>query len=112
MTNRTNLTIAMAALLVATAGAAFGEEAVPRTYDGAGDAFKEGGKEIGEGFKSLGKGLKGTFTGEAAKEEYKDTKSIGEGFKDVGRGVAGSGRATGEAIVDGVDGDEAPADAD
>lgn len=107
MMNRANLMIALA-LLVATAGAAFGDEAVPRTYDGAGEAFKEGGKEIGEGFESLGKGLKGTFTGEAAKEDYKDTKSIGEGFKDIGRGTAGGARATGDAIVDGVTGDEVP----
>ncbi len=97
--------------LLATAGAAEGgDEAVPKTYDGANDAFKEGGQEIGAGFKSLGRGLKQTFTGEAAKEEYKETKSIGEGFKDIGRGVAGGARATGEEIKDGVDGNEEAAD--
>jgi hypothetical protein len=79
---------------------------VPRTYEGSGNAFKEGGRGIGEGFKSLGRGLKGTFTGNEAKEDYKGTKDIGEGFKDIGRGVAGGARATGEKVEDAVDSEQ------
>ena len=94
---------------VVFAGAVLADD-VPKTYDGAGEAFKEGGRELGEGFKSLGRGLKGTFTGEEAKQEYKNSKEIGEGFKDIGRGVAGGARATGENIKDGVDGEVEPSE--
>jgi len=97
---------ALGLFLAAVAGAEESGESVPQTYRGAGDAFKEGGREIGEGFKSLGRGLKQTFTGNEAKQEYKDTKNVGEGFKDVGRGVAGGARATGEKVKDAVTDDD------
>jgi hypothetical protein len=93
-------------LLVSSVAAEESGESVPKTYDGSGDAFKEGGREIGEGFKSLGRGVRDTFTGQEAKEDYKNTKSIGEGAKDIGRGVAGGARATGETVKDAVDGEE------
>lgn len=105
---RATLTVLLGLLLAGGARAQESGEEVPKTYDGAGEAFKEGGKEIGEGFKSLGRGLKNTFTGEAAKEEYKGTKNIGEGVKDIGRGVAGGARATGETVKDSLDDEEAP----
>ena len=61
------------------------ENEVPKTFEGSGEAFREGGKELGEGFRGIGRGIKKTFTGEAAKEEYQEGgKDIGEGFKDVG----------------------------
>lgn len=104
---RVFLVLFLGLLFSGSAPAEDGGGTVPKTYEGSGEAFKEGGKEIGEGFRSLGRGLKNTFTGEAAKEEYKGTKAIGEGFKDVGRGIAGGARATGEAVKDGVDGEEA-----
>ena len=74
------------------------EETVPKTFDGAGDAFKEGGKELGEGFRGIGRGIKHTFTGRPAAQEYKRSKAIGTGFKDIGRGVAGGARAVGRGI--------------
>lgn len=82
-----------------------GPESVPRTYSGSGEAFKEGGREIGEGFRSFGRGVRDTFTGQESKENYKNTKSIGEGFKDIGRGVAGGARATGETVENAVEGE-------
>jgi hypothetical protein len=81
---------------------------VPQTFDGSGEAFREGGEGLGEGFRSIGRGIKKTFTGEASKEEYEEGgKAVGEGFKDIGRGTAGSGRATGRSIKKGVDANEA-----
>jgi len=77
-------------------------EAVPKTYQGAGGAFKEGGKEIGEGFRGIGRGIKDTFTGKSSAEDYKQGKNIGTGFKDLGRGVAGGARATGRTVKKGV----------
>jgi hypothetical protein len=100
------LVMILGLLLTGSAVAEESGEAVPKSYDGAGDTLKEGGREIGEGFKSLGRGLKRTFTGEESKQEYKGTKNIGEGFKDVGRGVAGGARAVGRSVKDGGDGDE------
>jgi hypothetical protein len=82
------------------------ENQVPKTFDGSGEAFREGGKEIGEGFRSVGRGIKKTFKGEAAKEDYKDGKQIGEGFKDIGLGTAGGGRAVGRSVKKGVEANE------
>jgi hypothetical protein len=98
------LIAACAALLGAVAVA--GEDDVPKTYEGSGDAFREGGEELGEGFRSLGRGIQKTFKGEAAKKEYENTEKIGEGFKDVGRGVAGGGRATGRGLQKGFEQNE------
>jgi hypothetical protein len=90
------------------AGAVVAEEPEERetTYQDAGETFKEGGREIGEGFRGLGRGLKETFTGNEAREEYKETKKIGEGFKDIGRGVGKGAGATGNAFEEGLDGEE------
>jgi len=85
-------------------------EPVPRTFDGAGDAFKDGGRGIGDGFRAIGRGLKSTFTGQRSAEEYKDGKKIGTGFKDIGRGVAGGARAVGRGIKEGATSD--PGDSD
>lgn len=93
------------------AGVAMAEEApenqVPKTFEGSGEAFREGGEELGEGFRAVGRGVKKTFTGEAAKEEYQKGEKIGEGFKDIGLGVAGGGRAVGRSIKKGVEANEA-----
>lgn len=83
------------------------ENEVPKTFEGSGEAFREGGKEIGEGFRGVGRGIKKTFTGEAAKEDYKEGQKIGEGFKDVGLGTAGGGRAVGRSVKKGVEANEA-----
>jgi hypothetical protein len=83
------------------------ENTVPKTFEGSGDAFREGGKELGEGFRGVGRGIKKTFKGEAAKEEYKKGAKIGEGFKDIGLGTAGGGRAVGRSVKKGVDANEA-----
>ena len=82
-----------------------GPESVPRTYNGSGEAFREGGRELGEGFRGLGRGIRDTFTGQDSRENYKETKNIGEGFKDIGRGVAGGARATGEKVGDAAEGE-------
>ena len=95
-----------ALLFTGVAAAEESGETVPKTYQGSGDAFKEGGRELGEGFKSLGRGIRDTFTGREARDDYQNTKSIGEGAKDIGRGVAGGARATGETVKDAVDGEE------
>ena len=71
---------------------------VPNTYDGAGDAFREGGHELGDGFGGIGLGVKDTFTGQRSGEHYRQGKGIGTGFKDIGRGVAGGAWATGRSI--------------
>ncbi len=73
-------------------------ETVPRTFGGAGDAFRSGGRELGSGFRGVGRGVKDTFTGQPASADYKDGRGIGTGFKDIGRGIAGSGRAFGRAV--------------
>ena len=79
---------------------------VPRTFDGAGEAFKEGGREIGYGFRGIGRGLKNTFTGRSSAADYRESKEILTGFKDVGRGIAGGARAVGGAVKRGIeDGD-------
>lgn len=94
-----------------SAGVSFAEEPpeneVPKTFEGSGEAFREGGREIGEGFRAVGRGIKKTFTGQAAKDDYKDGKKIGEGFKDIGLGTAGSGRAVGRSVKKGVEANEA-----
>ena len=77
------------------------EEVVPKTFHGAGGAFKEGGRQIGEGFRGIGRGLKKTFTGERAKEDYQEAEKIGTGARDVGRGTAGGGRAVGRGLKEG-----------
>ena len=82
-----------------------GPESVPRTYNGSGQAFREGGRELGEGFRGLGRGIRDTFTGQDSRENYKETKNIGEGFKDIGRGVAGGARATGEKVENAAEGE-------
>ena len=82
-----------------------GPESVPSTYDGSGQAFREGGRELGEGFRGLGRGIRDTFTGQDSRENYKETKNIGEGFKDIGRGVAGGARATGDKVGDAAEGE-------
>ena len=111
--NRLAMTLTVlctAALLGSSAHAAQGDsernssEAVPRTYDGAGGAFKSGGKELGEGFRGVGRGIKDTFTGRASAGDYREGKNIGTGFKDLGRGVAGGARATGRTIKQSVKG--------
>ena len=79
-------------------------EAVPRTYDGAGGAFKSGGKELRDGFRGVGRGIRDTFTGRPSAGDYREGKNIGTGFKDLGRGVAGGARATGRTIKQGVKG--------
>jgi hypothetical protein len=71
---------------------------VPNTYDGAGDAFTEGGHELGDGFRGIGLGLRDTFTGRRSGEDYRHGKAIGTGFKDIGRGIAGGAWATGRGI--------------
>lgn len=83
------------------------ENEVPKTFEGSGEAFREGGKEIGEGFRSVGRGIKKTFTGQAAEKDYKNGRKIGEGFKDIGLGAAGGGRAVGRSIKKGVEANEA-----
>ena len=83
------------------------ENEVPKTFEGSGEAIREGGEEIGEGFRGVGRGIKKTFKGEAAKEDYEEGRKIGEGFKDIGLGAAGGGRATGRSIKNGVDANEA-----
>lgn len=83
------------------------ENQVPKTFDGAGEAYREGGRELGEGFRGIGRGIKKTFKGEAAKEDYKEGRQIGEGFKDIGLGTAGGGRAVGRSIKKGVEANEA-----
>jgi hypothetical protein len=71
---------------------------VPNTYDGAGDAFREGGHDLGDGFRGIGLGLRDTFTGRRSGEDYRQGKAIGTGFKDIGRGIAGGAWATGRSI--------------
>jgi hypothetical protein len=71
---------------------------VPNTYGGAGDAFRDGGHELGDGFRGFGRGLKDTFTGRRSSDDYRKGKAIGTGFKDIGRGIAGGAWATGRAI--------------
>lgn len=83
------------------------ENEVPKTFDGSGEAFREGGKELGEGFRGVGRGIKDTFTGKEAKDDYKEGKKIGEGFKDIGLGTAGGGRAVGRSVKKGVEANEA-----
>ena len=90
--------------LLTLCAAAYAEETIPKTYDGAGGAFKDGGHELGDGFRGVGRGIKNTFTGKPSKEEYKKGKSIGSGLKDVGRGVAGGGRAVGHSVKGAVTG--------
>lgn len=75
---------------------------VPRTYDGAGGAFKTGGRELGEGFRGVGRGIKDTFTGRPSAGDYREGKNIGTGFRDLGRGIAGGARATGRTIKQSV----------
>ena len=71
---------------------------VPNTYGGAGDAFRDGGHELGNGFRGIGLGLRDTFTGRRSGDDYRQGKTIGTGFKDIGRGIAGSAWATGRSI--------------
>lgn len=73
-------------------------ETVPRTFDGAGEAFKEGGRDLGRGFRGLGRGIGDTFTGKPAREDYRDSRNIGTGFKNFGLGIAGGGRAVGRGF--------------
>ena len=106
--HRFMIMLAAAALVASTAIAEEPpENQVPKTFDGSGEAYREGGRELGEGFRSLGRGIKKTFKGEAAKQEYKNTKQIGEGFKDIGLGTAGGGRAVGRSVKKGVGANEA-----
>lgn len=95
--------IALGVLLLSTApaqaersGQARGS--VPNTYDGAGDAFRDGGHELGDGFRGVGLGVRDTFTGRRSGDDYRKGKAIGTGFKDIGRGIAGGAWATGRAI--------------
>jgi hypothetical protein len=93
-------------VLAAEGSSKSSEEVVPRTFNGAGQAFREGGRQIGAGFRALGRGVRDTFTGKRSADDYRGSKQIGSGFKDVGRGVAGEGRAVGRAIKQGVRRDE------
>ena len=79
-------------------------ETVPRTYDGAGDAFRQGGREVAEGFRGIGRGVKDTVTGRRSAHDYRQGRKIGTGVKDIGRGLAGGARATGREIKKGVTG--------
>jgi hypothetical protein len=100
-----------AAVLLGAGGAVRAEsdatrqESVPKTFEGAGGAFREGGHEIGAGFRSMGRGIAATFTGRRASDHYRESKQIGTGFVDIGRGVAGGARAVGRAIKQGVSGE-------
>jgi hypothetical protein len=85
-------------------------ETIPKAFDGAGDEFKEGGKEIGSGFRGIGRGVRDTFTGQRSADDYKEGKNIGTGFKHAGRGVAGGTRAVGRQIKKGAEGDGAQSD--
>ena len=98
------LAVAMLAPIVALSADYAQAETVPRTYDGAGDAFRQGGKEVGEGFRGVGRGVKDTFTGRRSAEDYRQGKKIGTGVTDIGRGLAGGARATGREIKRGVTG--------
>ena len=106
----TLIALCTTALLGSAAVAAKGDseressETVPRTYDGAGGAFRSGGKKLGEGFRGVGRGIRDTFTGRPSAGDYREGKNIGTGFKDLGRGIAGGARATGRTIKQGVQG--------
>lgn len=73
-------------------------ETIPHTYDGAGDAFRDGGHELGDGFRGFGLGVRDTFTGRRSSDDYRKSKAVGTGFKDIGRGIAGGARAVGHGI--------------
>lgn len=95
--------IALGLLLVGTAPAQaersrHAQGSVPNTYDGSGDAFRDGGHELGDGFRGIGLGIRDTFTGRRSGDDYRQGKAIGTGFKDIGRGIAGGAWATGRAI--------------
>ena len=100
------LAVALLAAMVALAADRTPAETIPRTYDGSGDAFRKGGREVGEGFRGIGRGVKDTFTGRRSTEDYKQGAKIGIGVKDIGRGIAGGGRATGREIKKGVTGSD------
>ena len=73
-------------------------DTVPKTFDGAGDSFRQGGRDMGEGFRGFGRGVRDTFTGRSSGEDYRESARIGTGFKNFGLGIAGGGRAIGRGF--------------
>ena len=85
-------------MLVCGDAAAEEHETVPRTFSGSGDAFRDGGRQLGQGFRGIGRGVRDTFTGRTSGEDYREGAKIGTGFKNFGLGIAGGGRAIGRGF--------------